>query len=53
LRFAAGREPNSLRRQRRGDGTEADEAGFDVIDDLLGEDFGLGEIIEVGEAVVL
>ncbi len=36
-----------------GAGAEAFESGFDVLDDLLGEVGGLGQAVEVGEAVVL
>ena len=35
------------------DGAETFEAGLDVLDDLLGEIGGLGQAVEVGEAVVL
>lgn len=32
---------------------KAGQSCFDVFDDLVGEDFGFGEVVEVGEGVVL
>ena len=41
------------RLQRRGNGAEAEQASFDVVDDLVGQVGGLWQIVEIGEAVVL
>ena len=35
------------------DPAEARQAGFEVVDDLCGQFLGFGEVVEVGEALVL